>query len=973
MSLDEAYERVAAIFEEAKANAGDIRTEEDAKIRIITRVLTDCLGWSYSDIQAERAHENGFSDYLLAQGDTNFFLIEAKRVGVCDIGTAEPGRVRYLKISGIGLAGVTTGIEQAASYATPHGLPFAVVTDGLAWIVFKTFIPGEHYKNKQAIVFPSSEAVLADFQLFFELLGKQGYGKRLYTAIFDRVHEPRLLLSRSLETAVTEHENKINQKSDLAYELDRIFEAFFSRLGGDQDDDMLVECFVETRESRFADFALEKMTASVLGNLSPVDKDVDTELSALIETIADVQADDVDSGQTVFIVGPTGAGKTTFLERFFKKTLSEALRKRCIAIRLNCLDSTGRPEALLPWMIEELIRGFEAKLYEEGLPTFAELQGLYHSEYLRRARGADAQLYKRDKEAFKEKFGQYLSQVVDEDREGYLKRILTDVVNNRHLLPVLVIDNTDEFSIEFKTTIFQFSQSLRRHAKHCVLMFPVTDKSAWSFSKTDIFGIYQSRSFFLPTPPPREVFRKRINYLKVRLKEIEAVPERGEYFSQRGIRISIGNLSAFAKILEDVFVDQEHTASTLGELTNFNIRRTLALSRRVITSAVFRIEDLVKSYVTGTELTTSFAKFMNALMRGDMDVYRRGDGNEIYPLFDVDSEIVQSPLLSLRILTLLRSVKEASRSIDERHLSVRSIMEYFTALGCHESSIERSLSALLESNLLEPYDPSKRDLSPDQRLAVSFSGLVHVRLGVYNGVFCEQMALTTPLTNPEVAANIRSHYRARGDHLERMGEIRKAFLSYLLEEDRRYISDQASSPQYASQEALLSDVRHAAEGREPHQDSAPAVLTEVRGVVDWYDREKGYGFVEVPEQDVDGDVFLHGDRLEESGFEEISDGDEIICDIQRGKRGWSVLQVHDVRTDPESVETLECVIIRLFPERQYGFVALGDGMRTAFFHFSIIPEALRPQLAVRGRLLADVGSDNDGRLQVRRLVKFLPH
>ncbi len=52
-----------------------------------------------------------------------------------------------------------------------------------------------------------------------------------------------------------------------------------------------------------------------------------------------------------------------------------------------------------------------------------------------------------DKDAFKEKFGQYMDEQVEKDREGYLNRLLQDVVRNRKKLPILVIDNTDEFTL----------------------------------------------------------------------------------------------------------------------------------------------------------------------------------------------------------------------------------------------------------------------------------------------------------------------------------------------------------------------------------------------------------------------------------------------------------------------------------------------------------------------------------------------
>ena len=164
-----------------------------------------------------------------------------------------------------------SGIEQAASYAMPNGLPIAVLTDGLIWIIFRTFVPGENYKLKEAVVFPGLDAVISDFSIFFDLLAKRQVGKRIYGSIFDRLHNKRSLLTSRLIAPVEENEILLSQKSELAFDLERIFAVFFSRLAGEQDEDLLIECFVESRESRIADFALEKITTSVLGNVVPAD------------------------------------------------------------------------------------------------------------------------------------------------------------------------------------------------------------------------------------------------------------------------------------------------------------------------------------------------------------------------------------------------------------------------------------------------------------------------------------------------------------------------------------------------------------------------------------------------------------------------------------------------------------------------------------------------------------------------------
>jgi hypothetical protein len=459
------------------------------------------LGWDHADLSTERKNENGYSDYIVSNNGQPSFLVEAKRQGQLELATTATKKQLY-KISGPALQRCLAGIEQAASYCAPEGIQLAVVTDRTKWILFKPYIASQSYKLKEAIVFPTLQSITADFAIFFEILSKDGHRRSLYKHVFDKIHDSRLLLTSGLYSAYESIDIHPEYKSQLAFDLDNIFNSFFAGLVGDTDPNMLIECFVETKESRIADFALEKPTTYVLGNISPPDKDVDESLQQLIKnTMSDKH------GDTVFIVGSSGAGKSTFIKRFFQSTLPLSIRDRCVVINVNTLDASGDEEAALSWVTNSAISIIEKQLYESGFPNWDQLLGLYYKDYVRRSEGVDRSLYRNDKEVFRIKFGQYMDEQVEKDREGYLKRLLIDIVENRKCLLIFCIDNTDKFLPHYKEKLFQYFQSLRRHASHCLLLFPLTDRSAWAFSKSELFNIYSSKSYFLPIPAPREIFR----------------------------------------------------------------------------------------------------------------------------------------------------------------------------------------------------------------------------------------------------------------------------------------------------------------------------------------------------------------------------------------------------------------------------------------------------------------------------------
>ena len=959
MSIDTAYEVAAQIIDEVTPNLSDVLTEEESKIHLINRILFEVLGWEHHGVKCERQNENGFSDYEVRDGETKAWILEAKRIGRLPLKTASKSR-GYYKISGPVLKSIDGSIEQVANYALPQGFPMAVLTDGVAWIIFLPWVPQHSYKDRQAVVFPSLQAVIEDFSEFYELLSKEGLRRDMFHVIFDRIHENRLLLSQVLSAPIEQIKNERVQKSSLAFELEKVLDGFFASLSGD-DEQMLVECFVETKESRIADFSLEKITKNVLGNIASVEGDIGEGLKKVVDLAVERQ-----SGETIFIVGPSGSGKSTFVRRFFAKTLEGETREKCVVVPINLLDATGDKDRILAWITERAIEQIESALFPSGSPKWPDLLGLYHIEYKRRAEGVDSLLYTSDKDEFKKKFAAYVDESVERDREGYLKRLLRDIVSNRKMLPIFVVDNTDEFPIDLKINIFQYFQALRRGAGHCLLLFPVTDRSAWTFSKTEIFNIYTSRSFFLPTPSPREVFRKRIDYLKGKLDAKEKA-QRQTYFSDRGIGVSIGNLGAFAGVLENIFVEQDYPSRRVGELSNYNIRKALGLSRRVITSSVLRVDDLITSYLTGAMVAPNFEKFMTALICGDFKYFRPDDEPLIINIFQVDNSVRQSPLLQLRILVHLRILHLAAGSDAERYISVPSLGAYFGMLGVHEASLQRALERLFQAHLIEQYDLSINEYSDDLRFSITQSGLAHVEFAMSNSVYVGQMALTTRISNSETSAKISGIFNQKATSAaKKMELIRAEFCKFIVEEDNQ-LCRKITELEYEEQIELVDRLQGAWIGGQYSADastSTPLVEKDVRGIVETFNRLKGFGFVEIPK--LKEQVFIHISDLKQSGFDEIYDGDEIICDVSKGDRGLYVSSISEL----QSVESgsFAGYVVKIFKDRSYAFVHLPQLGVDAFMHFNSVAPFDPDELYEGLEVTVEITTDGDGKSQVRRIV-----
>ncbi|EJF90222.1 cold-shock protein [Bartonella melophagi] len=128
-------------------------------------------------------------------------------------------------------------------------------------------------------------------------------------------------------------------------------------------------------------------------------------------------------------------------------------------------------------------------------------------------------------------------------------------------------------------------------------------------------------------------------------------------------------------------------------------------------------------------------------------------------------------------------------------------------------------------------------------------------------------------------------------------------------------------------------------------------ITEISGVIKWFDSSKGYGFI-VPDLCRLPDILLHVTVMRRDGFQTALEGAKIICAVKKTERGLKCVQVKSidlssavhpseipVRTHivvtPES--GLERAIVKWFDrDKGFGFLSRGQGTEDIFIHMETL-------------------------------------
>lgn len=780
--IDAAAELFSSVMADVASYGDTIHSEEDTRLKVITPVLHRVLGWPLSETSTEEPSGGGFIDYKFSIKGRGRLIVEAKRDSR-DLGLSHRAAARPFRLNGpvFSAQAAKEGIAQAIRYCGQKNTELACVTNGREWMVLRGSRLGDGLDTMDgmAFVFPTLESIQQHFATFYDLLSHNGAADFKYRAFFQEA-EGIVIRPRAFHRAVRDPRSKrLLRANRLGTDLNRVMSSFFQRLSGDNDPNLLAECFVITRESDKADATLARISEDLVGTIRGLDTESGEQLTELIERIRQTQRHEF-----VLLVGTKGAGKSTFIDRFFRHVLPKEISQHCVVARVNVAESEGNEANIINWLNRALLTEIERTVFGQNGPSFEDLQGMFFDDYKRLSNGAWKPVYDSNRDLFRQQFGNRIEELRTNQPHEYILGIVRQIVNSRKKVPCLIFDNADHFTIEFQERVFQYARSIYE-AVLCMVIMPITDRTSWQLSREGALRSFENHSLFLPTPDPRRVLDRRIKYLESQLDAERRQPGR-DYFVNRGIHVSIDNLAAFSSALQSVFLSSSIVSRWIGNLANQDIRRCLEIAQSIIASPHLEISELVETYVTGTDMRIPPYKVQRALIQGDYNIYPNEINKYVRNTYALVDGVEASPLMTVRILQLLRDVRrsESESEYEDRFISVDQIVQYFQAMQVESAITIKFLGKMLDFGLCQSYDPTVTTIEDASKLEITLAGVQHLNWSRFDQDYNLAMLEVTPILDERAyddLAGLCSQER-RLTFRQRLRD----FASYLAGEDQLY-------------------------------------------------------------------------------------------------------------------------------------------------------------------------------------------
>ncbi len=662
--------------------------EAETRLKVIDKILKDVLGWEDDDISVEvRCSEDGkteFADYVVRTA-TTALIVEAKKVGEA---FSLPIDRKSGKLGGVLKEGsVGEAIRQVRDYCRTKSIPFGIVTNGSAWIIFPAVRTDEvSFEETQARIFRNLPDIRNRIVEFWELMSRQRVGEgNLDNELLspEKNTSARRVISLVKEPGFRLGRNALYEYIEPAVNSALTDEALLN------DIEALKLCYVKSSERLKYDSRLQMYVNDAKTHLGHKTTRVRARKSTgYLETR--ISQDIPGRPRFVVLLGSVGAGKTTFLHYTRKVSIVSQINNKIPWFYIDFKKTTANQNPR-HFIYEELLGLIESDM-EFSLGDWGKSIMPAYSDFITNLERGPLFLLKKSDRT---KFDLEISAAIMKQRDDlvpYVERIIKYALQER--AGFLVIDNVDQIDDEKRQNeVFVEAQAAAQRMGSNIIM-SLRESTFLRHRGSPIFDAFQFDSLYIDPPSVLPVLSRRFSYARQVLakKKIELTLE-------SGIRLTVPDLSVFFNIVAQSILAAD-SGFMIEMLSGGDIRRGLALVREFLSSGHTTADRALQIYINEGKYKFPSHEIFKGAVLGKRKVYREEE-SLVPNLFD--AKMGTETLQLLRFHIVARLVTLASDPTFEG-LQVTEVIEQLHLVGVPSKNIELCLSVLHQGRIIRSTD-----------------------------------------------------------------------------------------------------------------------------------------------------------------------------------------------------------------------------------------------------------------------------
>lgn len=738
--------------------------EADTRAKIIDVLFKECLGWEETNIKREEHVESGIVDYVLSYLGSPMIVIEAKKQGeYFDIPRTMTNRRYVLRGAIESVDNLKSSIEQAKRYCDDIGCKYAAISNGYQFVVFTAITIGKNWKDGHCFVFHSFPDIKENFSMLWNMLAYEQVVNK--SSLIEYFEKGTRKLSWGKTISSIHYPDQCWARNRLYSYLRPISDFVFSELLDEARAEVLKQCYVYGRSSNpltkeMEDYFVDRLP--YFADKYKIKEIIERELKAgafekeyIERSFAENSSGDIKGGSLLLLLGGIGAGKSTFLLRFFRLVLHE--HESMLWFYLDFKYAAPNEKEIETFILEKM-----------------------HDEWERK--------YSHDLKPLLEKYGFSINSV---DKKAYFQKLF----NLLHLLKfsiTIIVDNVDRHNVAFQEKIFLSSQHLTDFLK-TITILAMREETFILSTKVGTFDAYNIPKFHIAAPNFLDMILKRIDFT-INIINDKAI---AKLLPSLG-RAELDEIKKYFIIIKGSLAKKNEQSrklvSFIHNVSVGNMREALAMFNNFISSGNTNIDEIFSIYDTTGDYQIAYHQYVKSIMLGEYRYYMQ-NRSHIMNLFDFDMSISDSHFNMLKTLYYLQERNNSRSAVGRGYVELSELLNVTSAVFIKNEVIKDSLLRLSQSNLVEYDNQSRTDIETASYVKITPGGRYYLIFLKQEFVYLDSIYIDTPISDMRLLESLKM--QANLTDLERRFERVTLFLNYLISsEDDEF----REHPEYLSNE-----------------------------------------------------------------------------------------------------------------------------------------------------------------------------